>query len=170
MSAIVEPHAPRVNHTRHTEPPTKGWQLAWEAAQQGHAWCQVGWLPEEHTSCATEDGTPCGRGNRAVLDRCQLALSQRLSQRSGTRWDQQVSPPLLQGESERESIVLHWQSRSQLEQREEVELRETKRTPACQKRRDKEAGGEKKNTYLGWTKVNKTNEKKKVLKQPFSEH
>ncbi len=31
MPAIVEPHAQRDSHSRHTEPPTKGWQLAWEA-------------------------------------------------------------------------------------------------------------------------------------------
>lgn len=79
----------------------------------------------------------------------------RLSQRPGARWDQQVSPSLLEGERvglrerERVSIVLHWQSRSQLEQRERRwSLEKQNDTCLSKEGAQRLAEGEKKHTLV----------------------
>lgn len=103
------------------------------------------------------------RGQQGSFRQVSLGPSMRLSQRPGARWDQQVSPSLLEGESgiesERVSIILYWQSRSQLELRGGGASR-NKTTPAYQKRAEK-------NTLLSWVNLTEQNKWKKGFKTAF---
>lgn len=101
------------------------------------------WIPEESASCSTKHWVCWGGGNRADWDRCQT-----VSWKHGARRAQQVSPSKFVGEwdgeegkkgkwgraghsfstgGEAEKGKRRWG-----DLKREVELRETKRTPALQ--------------------------------------
>lgn len=121
-SVIVETHAPRVGHSRRTEPPTKGWQLAREAP----TW----------TCTMPVWATPIGacqlcHWRQDIMRRGQQGQFKtgvsRLSEKPGARWDQQVSYREKVGFREVEYCTALAKQVTAWAEREEVELRDTKR-------------------------------------------
>lgn len=96
----------------------------------------VWWIPEESASCVTKHWVCWGGGNRADWDRCQT-----VSWKHGARWDQQVEGRGRGGKKGKWGRAGHSLStggeaekgkRRWGDLKREVELRETKRTPALQ--------------------------------------
>lgn len=159
MPAIVDPHAPGVSHSRHTEPPTKGWQLAWEAP----TWpCMMPVWVSPRGTCQLCHWRQDMSWRGAVLDRqfhkdvapdgisryCLHSLWERvgLRKREWVLYYPGKAGHSLSTEGEREKSM-------------EVELRETKRHLPI-KRGNTEAAREKADASLNWTK----HMKKKDLK------
>lgn len=149
----------------------RGWQLAWGAPHMAAHDASTGDSRRNVPAVPQKTGTSCGtRGRRGQL---QTGATRPLNGTLTKTWRQMGSAGISfivkrerVGLRERESeycTTLAKQVTAWAE-REEVELGETKTTPACQKR------AEKTRSCLGRTSLNKTSGGKKGgLKQPFSE-
>lgn len=129
-----------------------------EKSPHGHAWCQFGWLPEEHASCATEDKATVRREQEGSLRRGVTSLFTVFSK----TWRQMGSAGISFFVGREWVLYSTGKAGHGLSREGRWSLEEQSGTCPSKEGAQIQAGRGKKG-FLGRTEMNKTNVKKKKV-------